>query len=154
MPLSISPTIAFRPSVFYDVNHNPLNIPCEGPKVVPMFLEIGTSDDGIFIIDFTQLFTSGQLSALQSMVFDPTSLGSPGMAYFEFAGTGQKMNFPFNVGSTNDIIPSTQSVPISCVTPPKMKVDISEFTSGGLGLQLYNYQHPVFLTNSRVPGFA
>lgn len=75
MTIGITPTIATTPAIFYDKNSNPLNIPCEGPKVVKVTCDF--SVDINYLIDLGSLYTSGKFTYFQSMGAFVTGVTSP-----------------------------------------------------------------------------
>lgn len=134
MATGISPSIAFAPSVFYDPDNNPLNIPCEGPRVVPIQLNYDSSVlDNDYTINFNQLFQSGQMSCVQSVFINlhPLADANPqSRVLMTFGGTQQHYEFTFLDGSTGN--PFNGQVVQVCALNP-VNVDVSFTPAGGTG---------------------
>lgn len=64
MPIGVTPVFTLPTSNFYDPSNNPLNIPCEGPRCVPLNL---TFPNDTFVVDLTTVFNSGIFTQLQSI---------------------------------------------------------------------------------------
>lgn len=145
MSISITPNICFTPSIFYDRNHNPLNIPCEGPKVFPLSVDIESlPEDGIIIVDFNQLFTSGQMTSLQSMALDMVKSGNFSPLIISTGGINENIAItPSNYNSLGSIC-----FPLSAINPAKIRLDLSSYIGsfGTIGFQFFNYMHPIFTT--------
>ena len=137
--IGITPQYALRTAVFYDPNNNPLNIPCEGPKVVPV--TVNFSLDTEFQIDLSQLFQSGQLSAMQYCIADLTAFTvvNTGLS-LQQSGSNQLVQLT-NDGGVGG--PSgTLGLPLSVSSPAKFQL-IS--TSGKTAnIFFYNYMLPAF----------
>lgn len=175
MPLIITPTACFSPSVFYDPNHNPLNIPCEGPKVVPVSIPItgkNLSNLSPITIDLSTLFTQGQISCIQSMSYDFSAVWNALIYYYSLIGDiicgGTNQNIEMNVVSrigeakytTSDffsggVVSGAFSTPV--LNPPKFMLNLSEPNVGGfypsfngaIQFSFYNYiVNPFSITRS------
>ena len=136
----MTPTTAFKTSMFYDANNNPLNIPCEGPKVVPVTLPFNAYvSDSQYVINFAQLFLQNQLSALQSVSIDLTNQGANfGSIVLLQGGTEQQINVS---GTFSGLFHS----PLCCTIPPVIRVYPSNNSSTNFPLQLFfmNYLSPI-----------
>lgn len=64
MTIGVTPVFTLPTSNFYDPNNNPLNIPCEGPRCIPLNL---TFPNDTFTVDLTTVFNSGIFTQLQSI---------------------------------------------------------------------------------------
>jgi len=137
MLYGITPQFAFRPSIFYDPNNNPLNIPCEGPKVIPVSLPMDNDDPAtVYEIDFSQLIQQNQISVLQTMSIDLCDQGNYfGEIIVQQSGTQQNICF-------SGVI--LQHSPLCVLTPPKFLVSRTSPGNTNTPLQLFfmNYQAP------------
>ena len=142
--IGITPQYALRTAVFYDPNNNPLNIPCEGPKVVPV--TVNFSLDTEFQIDLSQLFQSGQLSAMQYCIVDLTAFtaANTGLS-LQQSGSNQLVQVTNAAGGIVGA-GGTVGLPLSVSSPAKFQL-IS--TSGSTAnIFFYNYMLPAFYLTS------
>lgn len=144
MSIGISPTACSRPAIFYDQNNNPLNIPCEGPRVCPVSLTL-TPTTRNFIIDFTQLFTHGQMSALQSMSLDISNSSADNIIIL-CSGVNQVIEMTPKDPSNTNFFKGFVTIPLVVSNPPKFEIAFTGTVSGQLNLFFYNYMAPIFNT--------
>jgi hypothetical protein len=156
MTTGIAPNTSFQASVFYDADNNPLNIPCEGPRLIQVQLD--PSFDDQYIIDFSNIQQQGQFSQLQSCFLDISdyaqgelSGGLIGMnAEIVVSGSNQRI-FYGNVsdyGNGQDqIYNSGAYFPLIACNPPRVTVNfdfISESPPTGsmIRLTFFNFMVP------------
>ena len=125
MPIGVTPAFTLPTSNFYDPNNNQLNIPCEGPRCVPLNL---TFPNDTFTVDLTPLFNSGIFTQLQ-MIWIYQSGAS--QIIVTSASTGYTVS---NKNSTNALLPFIGT------NPNKLII------SGPVGVQtnilLFNFAYP------------
>ncbi len=132
--INVSPQSAFSTSTFYDRRNNRYNVPCEGPKVVPVTIN-STASDLNFAIDFTQLFNRGVVSSIQMLsytlvdstsnffsMYDPTT-------GWEITSSGQSLSGTILV------------VPVVTTTQPKLYGAIGSINVSVL-FNFYNFLIP------------
>jgi hypothetical protein len=162
----VSPQSALPLSTFYDKNHNPLNIPCEGPKAVP--INIDPSIDTSWTIDFTYLFQQSQMSAVQGVYMDLMDFAQTGTSgslieinvLLSIYGTNQRINIyngqDYGMQASQPYALQGIWIPLACLNPPKIELDfeyISEVASGDplVRLLFINHIPPQFNTGFAVP---
>jgi hypothetical protein len=164
----ITPQSALPLSTFYDKNHNPLNIPCEGPKAV--YVTCDPSVDTDWTINFNYLFTQSQMSSVQGVFVD---MGD--FVQGESSGEASILNVGILVGGTNQrinvysgqdsgLLNGQQQpfmlqgiwVPLSCINPPSIGITFdfvgTSFTGDPLLRLLFiNHIPPQFSTSIALP---
>ncbi len=133
--LGLTPNIIYPTCAFYDPQNNPLNISCEGPRVCPVTIDL--SKDTTFVLDFSQLFISGKMTSIQSVM-----------------ATCHTVNFSVNLVtdagygiSINDN--SSGIYPIFCGVSPKVTITQSAVSAGGsLILSFLNYYVPTIISSA------
>jgi len=137
--IGITPQYALRTAVFYDPNNNPLNIPCEGPKVVPVTVDF--SLDTEFQIDLSQLFQSGQLSAMQYCIADLTAFTFNTGFSLQQSGSNQLVQVTNSAGGTSGYR-GTLGLPLSVSSPAKFQLISTSLSTANIFF--YNYMLPAF----------
>lgn len=135
MTTGISPNTGFAPSIFYDPNNNPFNIPCEGPKAAVANLDFGADND--YIVDFTNLQAGGRFSCLQMMALSPNAalIGLGTFITANFSG----LNMTFTVNSNSAVL-----IPVFVTNPPKIELSIPAISAGALlNVVFFNFQSPL-----------
>lgn len=130
MNQTITPQQSFRPAIFYDPDNNPLNIPCEGPRIVPVFCD--TSKGSIFFVNLLTLANAGQFSQCQSVWVRP--LQGPSEITITLGGTLQNIVFPKDV-SSRVVALCAQNIPYILIN--------TELTSGIVAIFFANFMLPI-----------
>jgi hypothetical protein len=165
-PIGVTPITSFPASVFYDANNNPLNIPCEGARLVQVNLDPNVSFN--YTIDLSQMQQQGQFSALQSMFIDMAdfnvniSSGDQPLVNFTIVLSGSNQRIitsNVNQGETASVYASGLYVPVIAVNPPRLSVNINfvnESPAPGMALRLtlYNFMVPPSALSMVTPPFV